>query len=173
MLLGLLLDLIGTVALVPVVGGTMGAYAVDKTLNENKIILTKSYANKEIDWVWGEDPDKFNFQDFIGLTPDEVKFIIPDIKEKEEKAFRKLDYYELNLLFNEQGLCTKVEYLRPKDPNWPYKTHGVFPLENSYTESKMLKIKSTTKYPVYIYRRTSLQTDNADIFYAKIKFSEE
>lgn len=173
MLLGLLLDLIGTVALVPVVGGTMGAYAVDKTLNENKVILTKSYANKEIDWVWGEDLDKFNFQDFIGLTPDEVKIVIPDIKEKEEKAFRKLDYYELNLLFNEQGLCTKVEYLRPKDPNWPYKTHGVFPLENSYTESKMLKIKSTIKYPVYIYRRTSLQTDNADIFYAKIKFPEE
>ncbi|MBO7123073.1 MAG: hypothetical protein J6V90_07330 [Treponema sp.] len=107
MLLGLLLDLIGTVALVPVVGGTMGAYAVDKTLNENKIILTKSYANKEIDWVWGEDPDKFNFQDFIGLTPDEVKFIIPDIKEKEEKALRKLDYYELNLLFNEQVFAPK------------------------------------------------------------------
>ena len=169
MLLGLLLDLIGTVALVPVVGGTMGAYAVDKTLNENKIILTKSYANKEIDWVWGEDPDKFNFQDFIGLSVEEVRKFFPDMKDKEEKAFRKLDYYELNLLFNEQGLCAKVEYLRPKDPKWPYKTHGVFPLENSYTESKVLKIKSTTKYPVYIYRRTSLQTDNADIFYARLE----
>ena len=64
----------------------MGAYAIDKAVNENKIILTKCYANKEIDWVWGEDPDKFNFQDFIGLTPDEVKLVIPDIKEKEEKA---------------------------------------------------------------------------------------
>ncbi len=169
MLLGLLLDLIGTVALVPVVGGTLGAYAVDKAMNEDKIILTKCYANKEIEWVWGEDPDKFNFQDFIGLTPDEVKFIIPDIKEKEEKAFRKLDYYELNLLFNEQGLCTKVEYLRPKDPNWPYKTHGVFPLENSYTQSKVLQQKAQLKYPIYIYRRTSWQTENADIFYARLE----
>ena len=116
-------------------------------MNEDKIILTKCYANKEIEWVWGEAPDKFNFQDFIGLTPDEVKIVIPDIKEKEEKAFRRLDYYELNLLFNDQGFCVKVEYLRPKDPKWPYKTHGVFPLENSYTESKMLKLKGTKKIP--------------------------
>ena len=70
-------------------------------------------------------------------------------------------------------LYFKQMRIDPKDPKWPYKTHGVFPLENSYTESKMLKLKSTKKYPIYIYRRTSLQTDNADIFYAKIKFPEE
>ncbi|MBR5966202.1 MAG: hypothetical protein IK015_08835 [Treponema sp.] len=173
MLLGLLLELIGELAFGTALCGAGAAYAIDDFVTKDKIIMTKTYSNQDIEWLWGDNPNELNFQDFIGLSVEELKAFIPDVKEKKEKAWRKLDYYEMNWLFNDQGLCVSVEYLRPKDPKWPYATNGVFPLENSYTESEFLKIKSTKKYPVYIYRRTSIQTDNADIFYAEIRMPEE
>ena len=100
-----------------------------------------------------------------------VLSLIPDAQEK-RKFFRILDYYELNLLFNSQGLCTSVEYCRPNDPNWPYKYGGFFPLENTYTESKVLLLKSSDHYPVHIYRRESFATDDAIICYAEITFPQ-
>lgn len=171
MLLSLILEFLGEVALIQTGVAAVGVYGLGTYATKDDIVLYKNYENEPIIWEWGDDPTLFNFQDFIGLSVTEVKELIPDIKDKEEKFLRCLDYYELNLLFNEQGLCTSVEYLRPEDSNWPYKYHGKFPLENTYTESKILKYKSSTKYPVYIYRRKSFATPNAMICYAEIRMT--
>lgn len=169
MLLSLILEFLGEVALIQTGVAAIGVCALCDYATKDDIVLCKNYKNEPIIWEWGDDYNLFNFQDFIGLSVTEVKELIPDIQDKEDKFLRTLDYYELNLLFNKQGLCTSIEYLRPDDPNWPYKHHGKFPLENSFTESKVLKHKSSEKYPVYIYRRKSLATPNAMICYASIR----
>lgn len=172
MLLSLILEFLGEVALVQTGVAAVGVYAIGDYATKDDIVLCKNYENEPIIWEWGDDPDLFNFQDFIGLSVSEVKQIIPDIQDKQHKFLRTLDYYELNLIFNSQGLCASVEYLRPKDPNWPYKYNGKFPLENTYTESKILKYKSNITYPVYIYRRESLATPDAIICYAEARKPE-
>ncbi len=172
MLLSLILDFIGEVALIQTGVAAAGVYAVGTYATKDDIVLYKNYEDEAIIWEWGDDPDSFNFQDFIGLSVTEVKSLIPDIQDKQGKFFRCLEYYELNLLFNNQGICTSVEYLRPEDPNWPYKYNGKFPLENTYTESKELQYKSSTKYPVYIYRKKSLATADAIICHAEIRMPQ-
>lgn len=169
MLLGFLLDFLFGVLLVDVGATAVGVYALGDYATKDSIILCKSYANESIVWDWGDSPDSFNFQDFIGLSVEEVKQIIPDVQDKQGKFLRTLDYYELNLLFSKEGICTSVEYLRPSDPKWPYKYNGKFPLENCYTESKLLKLKTSKYYPIYIYRLKSFATENAFVCHAELQ----
>lgn len=171
MLFKLIFEFLCDVALVQLGVTAVGGYVIADYATKDNIVLSKNYANEAIIWEWGDNPETFNFQDFIGLSVEEVLSLIPDAQEK-RKFFRILDYYELNLLFNSQGVCTSAEYCRPNDPNWPYKYGGVFPLENTYTESKVLLLKSSDHYPVHIYRRESFATDDAIICYAKITFPQ-
>lgn len=153
MLLDLLFEFLGEVILIGAGAGVIGAVAIGDLISKDDLTLYKSYANEPIVWEWGDDPNSFNFQDFIGLSYDEVKNLIPDSR-KNDSIFNTLDAYELRLSFNEQKLCITAEYDRPNDPKWPYKTNGVFPLNKTYTTSKTLEHKSSTKYPVYIHKYT-------------------
>jgi hypothetical protein len=174
MLFNLLLEFLGDLTLTVVGVTAVGVVGLDSSMpsTADPDILCKNYSNEAIIWSWGDNPDMFNFQDFIGLTKDEVKKLIPDVKNKEYSLIRMLDNYELDLSFNDQDICIQAEYMRPDDPNWPYKYNGKFPLDHTYTESKVMQLISKTKYPIYIYKRVSLLNWNSVICEAYIDFSE-
>ena len=87
MLFKLIFEFLCDVALVQLGVTAVGGYVVADYATKDNIVLSKNYANEAIIWEWGDNPETFNFQDFIGLSVEEVLSLIPDAQEK-RKFFR-------------------------------------------------------------------------------------
>lgn len=82
-------------------------------------IYTKDYTDETPEWLWGINKDKLDFQDLVGLSVDNFQIFVKGIKKLEKKE-KRTSNYTLNAFFKE-GICVKIEYIRPLDKSFLYR----------------------------------------------------
>ena len=115
MLFKLIFEFLCDVALVQLGVTAVGGYVVADYATKDNIVLSKNYANEAIIWEWGDNPETFNFQDFIGLSVEEVLSLIPDAQEK--RKFFIFLFFLFSFLFSIFGFIHLKEYRKFRSDN--------------------------------------------------------